>query len=435
MTITPHLALHRFGYGARSGQNPPTDPLGWLDAQTRGTPPPLPTPDDRDAPAILAEGYAAWLNHDANPPGPGQVSPVTRIFRGEQRAWVAHLLASDTGFHDRLTGFWLNHFTVAERGGFGVTTGFGPMLRDTIRPGVTGRFADLLVGVSMSPAMLYYLDQTASVGPNSGYGKRSRRGLNENLAREILELHTLSPAGGYSQADVTEFARIMTGWGVERMREPWGTVFRPGNHEPGEKTLLGQSYPEGREAYEVALRQLAAHPATLEHIATKLVRHFIADDPPAPAVAAIVGVLRETDGDLGAAARALVRLPEAQAPALSKLRPPQDYVVALHRAGGWKDPGAVLGAMSALGQPLWNAPQPKGWPDTAAGWAGPEPVMQRLDLAYEAAGRFGRQDPRAMAEAALGPLAREETRMGISRAGSARDAIALLFVSQEMQRR
>lgn len=435
MTLTPHLALHRFGFGARPDQPLPEDPLAWLDAQTRGAPAALPTPADRDAPASLAEGYAAWIVHDANPPGRGVMSPVTRIFRGEQEAWLQHLLTSQSGFHDRLTAFWLNHFTVAQRAGFGVTTGFGPMLRDVIRPGVTGRFADLLVAVSFSPAMLYYLDQTASVGPNSRWGKRVGRGLNENLAREILELHSLSPAAGYSQADVTEFARLMTGWGVERQREPWGTVFRDANHEPGPKTLLGRNFPEGRDAYEAALRMLAAHPATLRHIALRLVRHFIADDPSEPAVARITAVLTDTEGDLGEAARALIRLPEASDPALTKLRTPQDYVVALFRAGAAPDARPMLGAMAMLGQSLWNAPQPNGWPDTAEAWAGPEPVMQRLDLAHEVAAHFGRQDPRRIAEAVLGPMLRDETRLAVSRAGSPRDGTALLLISPEMQRR
>jgi len=434
MTIE-QLAPHRFGLGARPDVPLPADPLAWLDAQTTTEPAPLRPPDGRDAPVTLVEGYAAWREHDASPPPPGQMSPVTRLFRAEQEVWAAHLLTSAAPFHDRLTTFWLNHFTVAERGGFGVTTGFAPLLREVVRPRVTGRFADLLVAVSLSPAMLHYLDQTASVGPNSAWGRRSGRGLNENLAREIMELHTLSPAAGYVQADVTAFARLMTGWGVERQREPFATLFRPGSHEPGPKTVLGREFGEGPAAYEAALRWLAAHAATLRHLATRLVRHFIADDPPGPAVAAIEAVLRDTDGDLGAAARALPRLPGAWDPQLRKLRSPAEYAVALMRAGGLAEPRPLLAAMTALGQPLWNAPQPNGWPDTAAGWAGAEPVMQRVDLAYDLAGRFARQDPRRMLDAVLGPLAGDATRQAVSRAGSARDAIALLFASREMQRR
>ncbi|NKC34295.1 DUF1800 domain-containing protein [Falsiroseomonas selenitidurans] len=435
MDTTSHIAAIRFGTGPRPDQAPPADPIAWLDAQTRGPAPALPLPPGRDAPFSLMEGYAAWVAHDASPPPPGQQSPVTQILRAEQAAWLRHLLASATPFHDRLTQFWLNHFTVAERGGFGVSTGLGPLLRDAIRPHVTGRFVDMLLAVSLHPAMLYYLDQTASVGPQSPFGRRSGRGLNENLAREILELHTLSPAGGYGQADVTEFARIMTGWGVERLRPPFGTLFRPGSHEPGEKTLLGRRFPGGPQDYEAALRLLADHPATHRFLATRLVRHFVADAPPAAAVTAIATVLAETGGDLGAAARALVRLPQAWDPPLSKLRAPQDYVLALHRAAGGTEPGPVQGAMAALGQPLWNAPQPNGWADTAAAWVAPEPMMQRLDIAYETAGRYSRRPPLEVLQTALGPMARDETVAAVRRAGSARDAIALVFSSPEMQRR
>jgi uncharacterized protein (DUF1800 family) len=430
MSVTPHLALHRFGFGVRPEAPLPDDPLAWLDAQTRAAPAPLARPG-----YSVADGYAAWIAHDAAPPPPGQVSPVTRLFRAEQEAWAAHLLTSEAGFHDRLTAFWLNHFTVAERGGFGVTTGFSDFLRDVVRPRVTGRFADLLVAVSMAPAMLYYLDQVASVGPDSSFGRRSGRGLNENLAREILELHSLSPAGGYSQQDVTEFAKIITGWGVERLRAPFATVFRAGNHEPGEKRLLGEAWQQGPEAYEAALRRLAAHPATLRHIAFRMVRHFIADAPDPADVTHVAAVLGDSDGDLGAAARALVRLPAAWRPELPKLRPPAEYVVALFRVGGGTDPRPVLGGMAALGQPLWNAPQPNGWPDIAEGWSGPEPVMLRLDIAFETAGRFARQDPRVLLDRVLGPLAENRTRGAVLRAGSARDALALLFASPEMQRR
>jgi uncharacterized protein (DUF1800 family) len=434
MTPNPHLALHRFAFGARPDQPLPADPLAWADAQTRGPGAPIPPPEGRSAPATLAEGYAAWTAHDTAPPGPGQRSPVTVLFQAERAAWVRHLLMSAEGFRDRITSVWLNHFTVAERAGFGVQTAMAPFLREAIRANQNGRFVDLLLAVERAPAMIQYLDQNASIGPNSAFGRRSGRGLNENLAREILELHTLTPAGGYSQADVTEFARLMSGWTIERRREPVGLVFRPGNHEPGEKTVLGNRYAEGPDAYERVLRWLAAHPATLRHVATRLVRHFVADVPPPAAVQRIERVLRDTEGDLGATYRALLRLPEAWIP-LGKLRTPQEYVLAMHRAGGAGDPNPVVGAMTALGQPMWNAPQPNGWPDVAAGWMGPEPAMQRLDLAFEMAGRFARQDPQALVQVALGPIARAETRGAMARAGSARDAIALMFASPEMQRR
>jgi uncharacterized protein (DUF1800 family) len=311
-------------------------------------------------------------------------------------------------------------------------------MREAIRPHVAGRFTDMLLAVFRHPAMLFYLDQTSSVGPNSRHGKNSGRGLNENLAREILELHTVSPAAGYTQADVTEFARLLTGWGVERNKEPFGALFRPANHEPGPKTVMGERFEEGPEAAEQALRFLAGHPATRRHVASKLARHFVADDPPPEAVARLAGLWRDTDGDLGALANALPRLPQAWAKPFGKLRPPQDYITAAFRACGAKggDVARVAyGAGVALGQPIWTALQPNGWPDRAADWLGAEPAMQRLDWAFETAGRFARLDPGAVLDTALGPLAPDETRRAVLHAGSPREAIALVFASAEFQRR
>jgi uncharacterized protein (DUF1800 family) len=286
--------------------------------------------------------------------------------------------------------------------------------------------------------MLVYLDNAGSIGPNSPAGLRRGRGLNENLAREILELHTVSPAAGYTQADVTAFARILTGWSIEGQREPLGFVFRPPAHEPGEKVLMGRQFPEGEEGGVAALRFLAHHPATHRHLATKLVRHFVADDPPREAVGKVYAALRDTGGNLGAAARALVRLPEAWEPPLGKIRSPLDYVLAVLRALeappeaaaeiAWRDLGG-------LGQPLWSAPAPIGWGDRAADWAVPEAMLRRIDWAHGMAGRGGRTDARALAEATLGPLARAETLREAARAGSARDALTLVLAGPEFQRR
>jgi uncharacterized protein (DUF1800 family) len=287
--------------------------------------------------------------------------------------------------------------------------------------------------------MLIYLDNAASIGPGSPAGQRTGRGLNENLAREILELHTVSPAAGYSQQDVTEFAKVITGWSVEREREPVGFLFRPRAHEPGAKQVMGRTYEEGEAGGVAALRWLGTHPATCKHLATKLVRHFVADQPPPRAVERIAAVLRETGGDLGAAARALIRLPEAWTP-LAKVRSAQDFVFAALRAVG-AGPAAglpAMGALAALGQAPWNAPGPNGWDDTAAEWAAPEAMMRRIDLVWTMAGRAaaaGALDPRAVAETALGPLARPATLEAVARAGSVRDALTLLLGSPEFQRR
>ena len=285
--------------------------------------------------------------------------------------------------------------------------------------------------------MLIYLDNAVSAGPHSLVASRqAKRGLNENLARECLELHTVSPASGYTQSDVTEFARILAGWSVGRQEEQPGFRFRPAFAEPGEKTLLGRRFPDGEQAGIQALQFLAEHPATHRHLATKLVRHFVADTPPPDAVRRIEGVLRDTRGDLGAAALELTRLPAAWSP-LTKLRTPQDFLVATFRAanlGTARRPNLV-GLLAGLGQPLFGAPFPIGWPDVAADWAGPETLLRRVDWAYGFANRPDLPEPLDLAEAALGPLLSASTATEIRRAGSRRDGITLLLASPEFQRR
>ena len=356
--------------------------------------------------------------------------------RAESLAWASRRLEAEQPFRERLVDFWMNHFTVSRRNGLAGLL-VGTLERDAVRPHVTGRFADMLVAVTTHPAMLVYLDNTGSVGPNSPFGARSRRGLNENLAREVLELHSLSPAGGYTQGDVEQLARILTGLTVELNREPLGVAWRRANHEPGPKSLLGRSFEEGQPAVEAALRFLGTHPATYRHLAVKLARHFIADTPPPRAVAALARSLEETGGDLAAATRLLVQLPEAWDPPLGKFRTPQDHVLAACRALGLTAERAdqVIGGLATLNQPLWTAPQPDGWGDTAPHWAGPEALMRRVDWSYTLAGRVNRTTLPGVTEAALGPLARAETVAEMRRAGSVRDAATLLLASPEFMHR
>jgi uncharacterized protein (DUF1800 family) len=432
MSVRSHIAAIRFGYGLRLGEAPPADPEAWLIDQIAN---PLPPPQGiatAEGLRLRAADIAARRDGATNLGRTPQVEAV----RVETLAYGRHRLTTTQPFRERLVDFWMNHFTASRRAGQ-ISVLLGAYEREAIRPHVTGRFADMVVAVARHPAMLIYLDNAASVGPNSPFGLRSRRGLNENLAREILELHTLSPAGGYTQGDVQEFARILTGWSVAVQEEPFTFLFRPGTHEPGEKHLLGRRFGPGQEQGEAALRFLAEHPATWRHLAVKLARHFVADNPPPEAVRALETVLRETRGDLAATSRALVGLPQAWDPPLAKFRSPADYVLAAARAIGLEPERAeaVSNGMAALAQPVWTAPQPIGWPDTAADWATPEAMMRRIDWAYTLAGRAGRADPRAVAEAALGPLGRAETATEMGRAGSVRDALTLLFGSPEFMHR
>ena len=421
-------ALIRFGLGPRGGEAPPDDPHAWLLSQLDG-------PDRATFPANLpttADGLILLREQNKLLLGGSLVQP---LLQQEYKVHAEELLITPAPFRERLVWFWANHFTVSLRQG-GTAAVIGPYLREAIRPNVTGPFLAMLLAVMRHPAMLMYLDNAGSVGPDSPAGLRSGRGLNENLARECLELHTLSPAAGYSQADVTSFAKIITGWSVETIPAHQGFVFRPEAHEPGAKTLLGQSFPPGEAGGLLALEFLAGHPATHRHLATQLVRHFVADDPPPDAVRTVEAALRDTRGDLGAAARALVTLPAAWTP-LAKMRSPQDYAVAALRLLDLPEDKRppLQGVLGALGQPLWNAPLPNGWPDAAAEWVAPESVMRRVDWSYAVAARAAQQDPAELADAALGPLLRPATRDAMQHAGSRRDAITLLFASPEFQRR
>jgi uncharacterized protein (DUF1800 family) len=289
--------------------------------------------------------------------------------------------------------------------------------------------------VMRHPAMLLYLDNAASFGPDSPVGQKTHRGLNENLARECMELHTVSPLADYTQADVTSFAKILTGWSVDLKADPPGFRYRPFAHEPGVNTVLQRQFPPGEAGGVAAVAFLADHPATHRFLATKLVRHFVADDPPPSAVGKIEAAMRDTNGDLGAASAALVTLDAAWQP-LAKLRTPLDFVVAGVRVSGiFPDQIPMLGILGGLGQPFWAAPAPNGWPDRAADWAAPEAMLRRIDWASGFAGGIGGRDVVEIGDATLGPLLRQETREAIKRAGSRRDAITLLLTSPEFQRR
>jgi uncharacterized protein (DUF1800 family) len=275
--------------------------------------------------------------------------------------------------------FWSNHFCVS------VTKGpvrglAGSFEREAIRPHVLGRFADMLRAVERHPAMLIYLDNAQSVGPNSKAGVRNAKGLNENLAREILELHTLGVHGGYRQEDVANLARLITGWTVggldQKEVEPGMFWFAANRHEPGARTVLHKTYTAGSEQAGLScLADLARHPATSRRVAVKLARHFVSDAPPPDLVARLEKTFRDSDGDLLSVSRALVSAPEAWEPGPRKVVPPYDFVIALTRGFALTPPPQELLRLSGvLGQPLWQPPAPSGWPDDDDAWMAPSPV-------------------------------------------------------------
>ncbi len=423
-------AMIRFGLGRRGAEPVPADPAAWLAAQLDGPDPVLAAPGHS-----AADGLLAIRQQRRNKGDPNKGTPIRDVFKADSEQAFDLVLTTDAPFRERLVWFWANHFTVSIRRPECAALA-GAFVREAIRPHVNGRFGEMLLAVMRHPAMLLYLDNAQSIGPDSRAGERQHKGLNENLARESLELHTVSPAAGYTQADVTEYAKILTGWSTDMQGEPPGFLFRPFAHEPGEKVLMNRHFPAGEEGGVAALAWLAEHPATCRHLAQKLARHFVADQPPDAVVARLAHTLQQTHGDLKAVSLELVRMPEAWTP-LGKLRSPAEYVVAVLRALDLpedKRPN-VQGVLSGLGQPFFSAPLPNGWPDTAADWAGPEAILRRIDWAYSVSGRAGARDPAEIADASLGPLLPAATLEDIQRAGSRREGFSLLFASPEFMRR
>jgi len=377
-------------------------------------------------------------------PAPRPVPPLPqRVFLAEAKARFSGTIhLPRIGFGERLAMFWANHFAISAAKGINVRILAGAFEREAIRPHVFGRFADMLLAVETHPAMLFYLDNQQSFGPNSLAGQNRKRGLNENLAREILELHTLGVNGGYTQDDVTSLARIITGWTVVgpqgRLGTPGTFVFFANAHEPGDHRLLGNIYVDaGFEQGKAALLDLARRPATATHLAQKLARHFVSDNPPASLVDTLAGTFRATDGDLAAVSAALVEAKEAWNPDLAKLRSPLEFSIALLRATGAKpEPQPILGALYVMGQPYWQPAGPNGFSDLKDAWASPEGLKMRMDIANVAALKGADYfDPPEFIEGRLGPLLSDETRAAVARAESRAQGLAIAFMSPEFQRR
>jgi uncharacterized protein (DUF1800 family) len=477
------LALSRFGLGARDGSLAAIapDPRAALRQEITARSVAIPTgPELRPSPELLVDLFAFLkerrLERERKAPaaraanaqgadpqmaaralaGPAAGAPPRNAMDNRpQQVFLAEIDARFNGtmrepvigFPERLAIFWANHFAVAVSKGPGVRITAGAFEREAIRPHVFGRFEDMLLAAETHPAMLAFLDNQQSIGPDSRAGVRAKRGLNENLAREIMELHTLGVDGGYSQRDVTSLSRIITGWTIERdqkgahgmpLGRPGTFVFNANAHEPGTQSLLGVNYrDDGVEQGRAALRDLARHPSTARHVSLKLARHFVADVPPPPLVSRLADTFMRTRGDLSAVYLALVGSDEAWNPELTKVRSPLEYVVALLRASGERPkPQMIAGVLNALGQPFWNPSGPNGFPDTVDAWASSEGLAMRIDAAnLIAQSTPARDDPRGLARSILGPLLSSHTEQAMARAEDRKQALALAYLSPEFQRR
>lgn len=466
------LALNRFGLGARADQdvasraglNTPdaarTALLKQFDAYQAQSAPWADQPGTLSLAASYADAReqirSAEQQHDASAKEAAQHSlrdAVRDTYRSAVKRRLLSGLTTPAPFVERLTYFWSNHFALsadkAEVAGLA-----GAFELEAIRPHVLGRFDAMLAAVEHHPAMLLYLDQARSVGPDSMEAIRAvhrhpdlQIGLNENLAREIMELHTLGARSGYTQADVTEFARALTGWSVARAGGEDGVaagsfLYRPARHEPGARTVLGRRYEADDEAQAGAmLHDFAGSPATAQHLAFKLARHFIADDPPPAVVQRLTDAYTRSGGDLPTVYRALLDAPEAWAPPAPKFKSPWEWVLSALRGLGGNDldslgktEGAAL--LTQLGQPVWRPGSPAGYDDIAASWAAPDALVRRVEVAQRLAAHAGDTlDPRQLGQTLFAGSLSPATTAAVGRAESVSTALALLLVSPDFQRR
>jgi len=463
---TAALALHRFGFGPRAGSIAAiaSDPRGALLAEldkpgigqivnaelmtaAQSSTAAFNFRQERQARLIAqkqaaderAMAGASMENMEAKPdaPVPAAEAIPQQIFFREAKARLDAAIAPEIGFVERLIWFWSNHFCISADVTQSMAGGYE---REAIRPNVLGRFPDMLLASAGHPAMLFYLDNSRSIGPRSVAGLVNTRGLNENLAREILELHTLGVRSVYTQEDVTSFAKVLTGWTIipaATNPEHGGEfVFNPRMHEPGPQTVVGKVYAQGDAAQgRAVLADIARHPATAAHVARKLARHFAADEPPPALVERLTRCFLDTDGDLKEIAKALIDAPETWSIERVKLKRPSEWLISAWRGIGVMPPAQpALQAMGYLGERMWRPPAPQGFADVQAAWI--DGLAQRLDIANRIAGLVQeRIEPDAFVETALGPLASDETRKTIERADSRQQALTLAMMSPEFQRR
>ncbi len=457
------IALNRFGLGARARDLPPADPSRWLVDQFERfevRPTGFAALDDAGKAVQLYQAEQQAIRRAARQDAGVDRKPdlkagrqdfrqdMQALYRAGVQARTDSALATEAPFVERMVHFWSNHFCISADNP--QTTAYAAAFeRDAIRPHVLGRFADMALAAERHPAMLIYLNQIQSIGPESAAAARNpdrKRGLNENLAREIMELHTLGVRSGYTQGDVTEFARALTGWTVDGLGagrdadgDPNQFAFKPARHEPGTRTILGKAYPQEGEAQALAaLTDFAQAPATATHVATKLARHFAGDAPPPAMIARLAASFTRSKGDLPTLYRALIASPEAWVARPTKFKTPWEWTISSLRGLGRRQAGQMqMAALQIqLGQRVWKPGTPAGWDDVAASWAGSDALLRRVEIAQRLAAPFGDTiDARTLAPrimpASLGAATAEQ----IARAESPTSALALMLVSPDFLRR
>lgn len=459
MSLTNALATTRFGTG-RSPHLPDAGVDALLAALSgpdhMALAYPLPGFDSFSANYAASQEYRKALQaQDPNLKGQALTRAVRARFglKDEEmaalRAHLARWIDTADGLRERMQLFWIDHFAVEGRGG-GLRRAVPTFIEDAIRPHIAGRFEDMFRAAILHPMMLRYLDQDRSTAPGSRMAqRRPERGLNENLAREVLELHSFGVDGPYVQADVRALATLLAGLSMSQRD---GMSFKPNMAEPRPVRVLGRDYGQGRPELgdvEAVLRDIARHPATAAHMARKLVVHFISDTPPPALVQAVEAAWRTSGGHLASVYHALLTHPQALTPTRAKIRQPFDWFATALRALGVtgaqimaldddETDRQIFRALNRMGAAWLRPPGPDGWPEEAGHWITPANLSARLDTAMGLARRLEALPgaaPQPLLEAGLGPLASEQLRFAVSASEVRREAAALILVSPEFQRR
>ncbi len=460
MTFDPQTAAIRFGTGLSPRIDPTTSVDQMLDTLRRPDDMARKFPVDRFADIQFTIDEIRRLNRtrreNKDSPIAKEAKQRIRLLKKSARRWQASWLnaalsrgaMTQDGFRERLVQFWGDHFTVVGKVSilrYTVST----YVEDAIRPHLSGTFADLLKAAVFHPMMLIYLDQVNSVGPNSRRAARRKgTGLNENLAREVLELHTLGVGANYTQSDVRSFAKLLAG---VTYRGNESHEFAGFSAEPGPIKILGKSYRRGvaqLRDVEQFLEDLALHPDTAKHLARKLAVHFVSDAPDQGLVNAIAKTYLASGGDLTATYRAMLNHPAAWAMPDQKVKQPFDFIVSSLRALdvtpadmkrlNWKVMRAGIYAPLALMGQKWQSPTgPDGWPEAAGDWITPQALAARIQWAMTvpAIVKPDLPDPRKLVQTALAGRASGALAFAAKGAENRAEGVGIILAAPEFQRR
>lgn len=448
--IKTFVAINRFGLGSSPNDNVliHDNPKAWLKSQIKaGSKTPDALKKFRTSSAIIKDIIVSNKTKDKNLKRSRKRDLIKNDFKAEVFSKARYLVSTDQPFTERLVSFWSNHFTVSSAKPQ-ISPAIPAYEREQIRPNIFGKFEDLLIPAIAHPTMLTYLDNDTSIGPNSKIGKRRNKTFNENLAREILELHTLGVNGGYSQNDIIELAKIITGWTHDgflskRLSKKTGVqgkfAFRDLIHEPGTKKVLGKTYKQDgiNEGYAV-FKDLARHPSTAKFIATKLAIHFVSDEPTKATIDKLAKIYLKTNGDLSKIYQAIIDLEEVWLTPTPKIKTPYEFIISTLRSlDATNMPRRFIGPpLIAMAHVPFSANSPQGWPDKAKDWIAPESLMRRIEWARAVSAKLDTDlNPLELLEQTIGVIASKETVQMVEAAPSKDAAMAIIFSSSEFQRR